>query len=188
MEASINTTFVNCPHCDAEVPAEAAFCDNCGSPIALSASPVVSIPCPHCGALVMPDDAFCDSCGHALEPSLPVDETGAPEPPDARLVEPQSNDVFMLTSDRDEFVIGRLDPASGNFPDIDLVPYGGEEGGVSRRHARIFRRNERYFIEDLNSVNYTFLNRQKLPAGTSHPIGDGDEVRFGRVVLVFYTG
>lgn len=85
-----------------------------------------------------------------------------------------------LAPNQDSYVIGREDPASSSYPDIDLVPFGGEEGGVSRRHAQITRRDDQYFIEDLNSVNYTFVNKRKIAVGVAQPLRDGDEIRLGR--------
>jgi pSer/pThr/pTyr-binding forkhead associated (FHA) protein len=82
-------------------------------------------------------------------------------------------------------LIGREDPVSGIYPEVDLTPHGGEEGGVSRRHARIIRENDEYYIEDLDSTNFTFVNKQKVAPKTRQRIVDGDEIRAGRVALVF---
>ncbi len=167
--------------------------------------------CPNCGSPVQPSDIFCDSCGQPLppaasgfpaepqipatfesDPSLPTDPPLPPPQPalptlNARLVVHSSGATLNLAPSKTEYLIGREDPVSGSFPDVDLVPYGGEEGGVSRRHAQILRRGGQFSIEDLNSVNYTFVNRQKVAPGMPHPLQDGDEVRLGRVVLQFKT-
>jgi pSer/pThr/pTyr-binding forkhead associated (FHA) protein len=82
-------------------------------------------------------------------------------------------------------LIGREDAVSNIVPDVDLAPHGGEEGGVGRRHARITFSNGQYLIEDLNSINFTFVNKQKIAPKTPTPIKNGDEVRLGRVVLKF---
>jgi pSer/pThr/pTyr-binding forkhead associated (FHA) protein len=76
---------------------------------------------------------------------------------------------------------------SGVYPDVDMTPHGGEDGGVSRRHARIIVDGGNYFVEDLDSTNFTFVNRQKLAPGTRQPLHDGDEIRCGRVALVLKT-
>jgi len=39
----------------------------------------------------------------------------------------------------------------------------------------------------LNSTNYTYVNQQKLTPGQPHPLNGEDEVRFGRVKLIFYS-
>jgi pSer/pThr/pTyr-binding forkhead associated (FHA) protein len=80
-----------------------------------------------------------------------------------------------------EAVIGRLDATRGVFPNIDLTPEGGLEGGVSRRHARIHKQKSQYFIEDLGSANGTFLNGQRLTPYLPHPLHDNDELQLGRV-------
>jgi pSer/pThr/pTyr-binding forkhead associated (FHA) protein len=80
-----------------------------------------------------------------------------------------------------EAVLGRLDATRGVFPDVDLTPDGGLEGGVSRRHARVHQQKTQFFIEDLGSANGTFLNGQRLTPYLPHPLRDGDEVQLGRV-------
>jgi pSer/pThr/pTyr-binding forkhead associated (FHA) protein len=102
----------------------------------------------------------------------------------ARLIVEADNQEFDL-SGKDNIVIGREDAVSNIYPDVDLTPHGGEEGGVSRLHARIFYDNGQYMLEDENSTNFTFLNRQKLPGKTPTPLHDNDEIRLGRVLLRF---
>lgn len=84
-----------------------------------------------------------------------------------------------------EVIVGREDPYSGIVPDVDLTPHGAEEGGVSRRHFKISLAGGQYVIEDLNSTNFTLLNRQRLQPGKPAPLADGDEIRAGRVRLTF---
>jgi pSer/pThr/pTyr-binding forkhead associated (FHA) protein len=81
--------------------------------------------------------------------------------------------------------VGREDPYGGVFPDIDLTPYGAEEAGVSRRHFKVTVSGANYLIEDLNSTNFTLLNRQRLQPGTPTALADGDEIRRGRIRLLF---
>jgi len=87
-----------------------------------------------------------------------------------------------------ETLVGREDPHSGVYPDIDLAPHGGEQGGVSRRHFKITLSGRGYVIEDLNSTNFTLLNRQRLQPGVLATLSDGDEIRAGRVRLIFRVG
>jgi len=51
-------------------------------------------------------------------------------------------------------------------------------GFLSRRHAHIFSRGGRLFIEDLASTNGTFLNGERLDEH-ARPLSDGDELLFG---------
>lgn len=87
--------------------------------------------------------------------------------------------------DQEEITVGREDPSSGIFPDVDLTPYGGEEGGVSRRHARMLFVNDEYFVEDLQSTNFTKLDGQRLPAHVRERLEDGARIDFGRVATIF---
>jgi len=82
-----------------------------------------------------------------------------------------------------EVIIGRLDPASDCFPEIDLTSDGGLKKGVSRRHAKITRRGNEVFIEDLGSMNGTFLNRKKLTPYLPQVLKNGDELQLGRLIL-----
>ncbi|NLD72653.1 MAG: FHA domain-containing protein, partial [Chloroflexi bacterium] len=84
-----------------------------------------------------------------------------------------------------QVVVGREDPYTGVYPDVDLSPHGGEEGGVSRRHFRIAQSGGRYTVEDLNSTNMTYVNRQQLQPGAPVALSDGDEIRAGRVRMTF---
>jgi pSer/pThr/pTyr-binding forkhead associated (FHA) protein len=82
-----------------------------------------------------------------------------------------------------EVNIGRLDPANASFPDVDLTSAGGLKKGVSRRHAKITRRGREVFIEDLGSINGTFLNRKKLTPYLSQALKSGDELQLGKLIL-----
>lgn len=87
--------------------------------------------------------------------------------------------------EQEEITVGREDPSSGIFPDVDLTPYGGEDGGVSRRHARLLHMGNDYFVEDLQSTNYTKLDGQRLPAHVRERLEDGTRLDFGRVAVIF---
>jgi hypothetical protein len=85
----------------------------------------------------------------------------------------------------DEAYIGRWDADSGIFPDIDLDA-DDPEAKVSRRHARVTRRGQQYYIEDLGSTNGTFVNRgRRLLPGDRQPLNDGDEIIIGKTFLKF---
>lgn len=57
---------------------------------------------------------------------------------------------------------------------------------VSRSHADIVTRGNRFFVIDLNSKNHTFINDQKLPAHCEIEINDGDRLRLGNEEFVFH--
>jgi hypothetical protein len=203
-------------HCSLghENPDGSAFCDECGEPLNVAtpqapADAPVPEPaatdtqaCPSCGAVNPAGEAFCSNCGVSLlgapaavsqvptaAPVEPVDQqvpAGASSHLQARLIVEGDNQEFDL-SGKDNILVGREDAVSNIYPEVDLTPHGGEEGGVSRMHARIFFENGQYMLEDENSTNFTFLNRQRLAAKTPTALHDNDEVRFGRVMLRFKT-
>jgi len=156
-------------------------------------APAEATTCPACGSEVEAGDAFCSACGFALQaapakaPPAEAPPAPAPAPTGPRLVIVDSGAVIPLPAG-DEIVVGREDPVSGVYPDVDLTPHGGEEGGVSRQHARIVVEGGSYFVEDLDSTNFTFVSKQKLAPKVRQQVSDGDEIRFGRVVTIFRTG
>ncbi|WP_256324558.1 FHA domain-containing protein [Selenomonas ruminantium] len=74
---------------------------------------------------------------------------------------------------RDEITIGR-----GAENDV-IIP----ENFVSHRHATIFLHGAQYVIEDLGSVNHTYVNGQMLE-GKAY-LKPNDEIRIGMVTLKF---
>jgi type III secretion system YscQ/HrcQ family protein len=54
---------------------------------------------------------------------------------------------------------------------------------ISRQHARIFERDEAFYIEDMQSVSGTFVNKRKLDAAHPCLLTAGDEVRMYPYVL-----
>lgn len=83
-------------------------------------------------------------------------------------------------------VLGRGDPVANYYPDLDLSPYGGQEGGVSRRHAAIVQddENKALYLEDLGSTNGTRINGFSLEPRRRYRLRDGDELEFGRVQMI----
>jgi hypothetical protein len=121
------------------------------------------------------------------EIAIPVEDVEE-QADDIRTIEPHlvvvsTGDKILLT--KEEAIIGREDPISSIFPDIDTTPFGGLEGGVSRKHARVYEKDGAYYIEDLNSTNYTLINKQKMVSSSSQQLVVGDEIRLGRVALLF---
>lgn len=86
-----------------------------------------------------------------------------------------------------DIVLGRSTSAPFSSPDVDLEPYGASMAGISRRHARLLRRPDGWFLEDLQSTNGTFLNENRLSPGQPARLNHGDLVRLGQLTLIFYT-
>jgi hypothetical protein len=204
-----------CPSCGALQPGGASFCDECGaglevaeaSPLAAAPAPVTVLICSNCYAQLEPVSRFCHMCGRPVraatppspsptsKPTSPVRPlSGAPAPSPAhppgaavqgQLVVHDTNAILPLPPGKTQVIIGREDPVSGIFPDIDLTNYGGDEGGVSRCHARIIVQRDEFFIEDLNSTNCTYVNQQQLAPEQPHPLNPGDEIQLGRLRFNF---
>lgn len=120
---------------------------------------------------------------------MPIERTPGPAAPAAeettgpeRLVHTESGMEFPL-SRGSETTIGRRDPVTGIYPDVDLVPVDNQRS-VSRRHAKIFRRGKKYFLsEEIGTMNGTFINGDRLDTGVPAEAKPGDVVRIGVVDL-----
>jgi hypothetical protein len=110
------------------------------------------------------------------------DRRPSPDPEAARLVHPESSLVFGLPLEG-SITIGRRDPVTGIQPDVDLTGIDSERSS-SRRHAKIFREDNRFFlVEDIGATNGTFLNASRVRTGVPVEIAPGDTLRFGLVEL-----
>jgi uncharacterized OB-fold protein len=119
-------------------------------------------------------------------PAAPADPA-MPAPPAIaapRLVFGDGQEI-ALPADKREIIVGREDPISGIFPEVDLTPHGGESGGVSRQHARLSHDNGQWTITDLNSTNYTRVDGAKIDPNVPVPIASGAKLQFGRVAMTF---
>lgn len=180
-----------CSNCQSLVEDTAAYCDMCGAAFPRSGPAA----CPSCGVASVPGEVYCHNCG-VLLPFAPAQ---TPEPPvitvrneldpalevSGRFIVSGSNLILPFPGGKPELLVGRAEPDSRFFPDIDTAPAGGAAAGVSRRHAKLILVDGRIYIEDLGSTNFTFVNRQRLPAGQPMPLNAGDEVRLGRLVLLY---
>ncbi len=191
---------VKCPQCGTENLEGALFCDECGASLAQPSEPsdvlegtppatpaeapappaVGVVKCPSCQHENPADARFCENCGAALAPAAPVPEVA----PVAALVL-EGGLELPLDFSKGEVLVGRADPVSRVFPDVDLTAHGGYEAGVSRRHCRLFRQGEQFFVEDLASTNGTRVNGQVIPPNQPRPIKDGDILELGLLRLTF---
>jgi len=94
-----------------------------------------------------------------------------------------SNGTEFPFGNKLEILIGREDPISGIFPEVDLTYHGGVEGGVSRRHAKLMKQGEQWMAQDLKSTNHTYINRRRLSPGKPEALNHGDKLRVGRLVF-----
>jgi hypothetical protein len=80
-------------------------------------------------------------------------------------------------------LIGRWDPETGSFPEVDLDA-DDPEAKISRKHALIRIDGGKITIEDIGSLNGTYVNRQpRLSPGSPAEIKPGDEVIIGKTFL-----
>jgi len=81
--------------------------------------------------------------------------------------------------------IGRWDPDGGAFPEIDLTN-DDVEAKISRKHSRITYQNNAYMLEDMGSLNGSYINRgPRLVPGEPQEIKHGDEVIMGKTFFRF---
>ena len=162
--------------------------------------------CPSCGQESLEGELVCSNCGTFLRTggplhTDPLDEEHQDEKTklDSPLAAPSYDTVPMGATlvlkginDSRELVIprrmssvlfGRNDRLAGLAVDVDLTSEDGQTRGVSRRHARVRFVNERYLIEDLESLNGTFLNRRRLVPFVPEVLRSGDELRFGSLTF-----
>ena len=141
-----------CPNCRHSNIIGSAFCENCGSQLNQPApTPVKPIQPPVPAVIAIPQPPVPPAPAPKVVPPTPpsdvdtlVSDSPVAHPPAAvvesipgRLVIQNLNISIPVPSGKQIVVIGREDPVSGIFPDIDLDPHGGHEAGVGRRHAQL---------------------------------------------------
>jgi CRP-like cAMP-binding protein len=127
-----------------------------------------------------------EALGRKVEIDHPVvvDEEPKETHATARLVDPASGREFPLNA-IGETMVGRIDPVTGIAPDIDLTGIDTSRSS-SRRHAKIFVADgEYYVIEEIGTMNGTFVNGKKIPTGDPVQLRSTDEVKFGLCPLQF---
>ncbi|MBE2238683.1 MAG: FHA domain-containing protein [Caldilineaceae bacterium] len=164
--------------------------------------------CPQCGAQVIAGEMFCENCGAALGSLAPVVSSGGgyapapvvqppinqpsfgnasafPPPPVSASAQLSATDgqTYQL-SGKTTYLLGRKDDVSGNYPDVDTGD-PGLQAGVSRRHAEVYQQGMQWFVRDLNSVNGTWVNTQRLAPNGSMPVSSGDSIRLGKWAATF---
>ena len=110
--------------------------------------------------------AIATTAGDGARPSGGAKRAGAR----LRILEPAEHkgEVYSLG---DELTVGRGGGCGVVIPDDQFV---------STVHARLFRRGDDLFVEDLGSRNGTFVNGEQVTAATR--LRRGDRVQFGQTV------
>lgn len=78
-------------------------------------------------------------------------------------------------------ILGRTSETSDELSAFNLEAYHAVENGVSRRHARLTRADDRIFIRDLGSTNHTYLNGERLHGEEDYALRDGDHIQLGHL-------
>lgn len=101
-----------------------------------------------------------------------------------RLIVDTSGEEFYLNREG-ETTIGRIDPVTGIRPDVDLTNLDTQRS-VSRRHAKIVRAGTEFkIVEEIGTMNGTFVNGRRIPTGSPVGIKDSDRIRCGLVDMTF---
>ena len=160
------------------------------SPAAFADQPVF---CGFCGQKIVATDMFCAFCGA----KQPLAQKGvhlhsySPERFTAQLFIIGTNDLeapaFRL--EKDENLVGRRDPMSNIFPEIDLSKFDPQTK-ISRKHARIWREGASFLVEDLGSSNGTIVlpvvkETVRLLPHQPFALNNGDKIKLGDTTLHF---
>ena len=155
-----------------------------------------SVFCGFCGRQIVATDVFCAFCGA----QQPIAQQGFSQPSIA--VQPLIAKLVIVGTDepepssykleKTENLLGRRDPMSNIFPEVDLSKYDPQTK-ISRRHARIWRDGNNFLVEDLGSSNGTTLipaisDSIRLLPHQPHNLVSGDKIRLGDTTLHFTVG
>jgi serine/threonine-protein kinase len=163
--------------------------------VALSDQPVF---CGFCGQKIVATDMFCAFCG-AKQPLAQqgvhsFSEGYSPAPLTAQLLIIGTNELqqpsFRL--EKDDNLVGRRDPMSNIFPEVDLSKFDPQTK-ISRRHARIWREGSEFMVEDLGSSNGTYIlpvvsDTMRLQPHQPQLLTNGDKIKLGDTTLHFILG
>jgi pSer/pThr/pTyr-binding forkhead associated (FHA) protein len=191
---------VRCPGCGKDNETRGRFCTECGHPLPTDGAPPPPNPTTHAVPAAQPDAAhvcsrchgtnapgmlYCQFCGARVTAATPAPAPAVvpPKPPTASEPAPADEPQARLVVIAQDGTAGTEYPISGPHAEI-----GRAEGSialtadpyVSPRHLRVSRRNGRFFVRDLESVNGVYV-RLRGPELLRH----GDLVLVGLEVLRF---
>jgi hypothetical protein len=153
----------------------------------------VAIHCPECGFVNAEGANYCQKCGAYLsrpdghdEPTTMtyvVDEGGEMRPVDIDEVVEEHGAALVIRSGGgragESFTLNDERVSIGRTPDAGVFL---DDVTVSRNHALLVRRNDGLYIDDLGSLNGTYVNRRRIE---SHKLDDGDEIQIGKYKLSY---
>ena len=149
--------------------------------------------CPECGFGNAEGAHYCSKCGAFLgakeaptestTATYRVGDTGELIPVELEEVVAQEGAALVIRSGGGR--VGESFPLQGERltigrrPDSDVFL---DDVTVSRDHALLVTRQGGYFLDDLGSLNGTYINRRRID---SHKLADGDELQIGKYKLTY---
>jgi hypothetical protein len=152
----------------------------------------VAVNCPECGFPNEEGANYCSRCGAHIGAPEPkenstatyrVGETGELIPVELDDVVTEEGAALVIRAGGgrvgESFPLVRDRMTIGRRPDCDIFL---DDVTVSRDHALLVRRGGEMHIDDLGSLNGTYVNRARIE---SHRLADGDELQIGKFKLTF---
>jgi hypothetical protein len=153
----------------------------------------MAVHCPECGFVNAEGANYCQKCGAYLarpegteEPTTMtyrVDATGEMHPVDIDEIVADAGAAVVIRSGGgragESFGLNDDRTSIGRSPDAGIFL---DDVTVSRNHALIVRRKDGRYVDDLGSLNGTYVNRHRIE---SHPLADGDEIQVGKYRLSY---
>lgn len=153
----------------------------------------MAVHCPECGFAAGAAANFCPKCGAYLAdigqgdgPSTAayqLQESGEPTPIDLGAVRQAGGAALVVRTggglEGESLALGGDRVSIGRRPDSTLFL---DDVTVSRDHALLVARSDGWHIDDLGSLNGTYVNRHRID---STLLRDGDEVQVGKFKLTF---
>jgi pSer/pThr/pTyr-binding forkhead associated (FHA) protein len=135
--------------------------------------------CQKCGAHLVADEGNRDQTTITYK----VDETGELKPVDLDEVVASEGAALVIRSGGgragESFAIEGERMTIGRSPDAGVFL---DDVTVSRNHALLVRRRDGLYIDDLGSLNGTYVNRRRIE---SHKLASGDDLQIGKYKLTY---